>query len=647
MRSLLIATLMLLGGCALDEGVEPADAGARPDGGADPAADAGPTADARPPAPPPTADCDTPPRRVLRRLTHAEYARTVSDLLGVTVDATEAFGADPRADVFSNDAEALRVTTLLADQYRTVAEDVASQVDPGILGTCDDRGCAALVRAQGRRLFRRPLTQEEAARYRALAEAAQAEGESPDDVARLVLAALLQSPHFLYRTELGRRDGEVFVLTGYELATALAYLIWGSAPDDALLDAAGLGELDDADGRAASVERLLADPRATAAVQGFVRDWLGLERLPQVNRDPEVYPTLTPALRASMAEETDRVVARLWAADAPLAELLTGAATEVDDALAAHYGLPPVGPGFQPVERPADQAAGVLTHASVLTTWALPLGSSPIHRGLFVRERLLCQDLPPPPANLNTAPPAVDPRRSTRERYAQHADDPSCSGCHGLIDPIGFAFEHFDGIGRYRERDGEHAIDATGRIVGSRDSNGEFDGAGALARHLAASPEVARCHATQWLRMASGGVEGACADALDGDRLRGPLEGILARPTFGLRTGEPGELDVPGDPPGQEPEPEPEPEPPPAVGARLALERVSEWATGYCANGRVTNDGDMRLRWRVQADIQGTIDNLWNAQADADTGLVHFIGMDYNAELEPGQSADFGFCARL
>ncbi|MEZ4466665.1 MAG: DUF1595 domain-containing protein [bacterium] len=115
-------------------------------------------------------------------------------------------------------------------------------------------------RAQGRRLFRRPLTQEEAARYRALAEAAQAEGESPDDVARLVLAALLQSPHFLYRTELGRRDGEVFVLTGYELATALAYLIWGSAPDDALLDAAGLGELDDADGRAASVERLLADP---------------------------------------------------------------------------------------------------------------------------------------------------------------------------------------------------------------------------------------------------------------------------------------------------------------------------------------------------------------------------------------------------
>ena len=642
-------------------GCQPTPDGGGGGGGGGTADDAGPSADAGRvgdgggPLPEGTAG---PGRRVLRRLAHEEYVRSIHDLLGLEVDAAAAFAADPIVDGFANHAGQLRVSALLVDQYRSTAEALAAEADLArILPCAGETGACArrFVREFGLRVIRRPLTEEEAARYDALFDAVVAEEGFAAGI-RLVLGALLQSPHFLYRTELGRQAGAVFVLTPYEIATALSYLFWRTTPDPELLAHAADGTLLDPAVRAAQVERLLNDDRTTATARAFVTGWLGLERLPQVNRDPGTYPTLTPELRTAMAAETADLVTALWEGQGTLADLLLSSRPYAP--LAEHYA-----------EDPAGARVGILGHASVLTTYALPRTSSPIHRGLMVRERLLCQDLPPPPANLDTSPPPVDPSLSTRERYAQHASRGACVGCHQLIDPIGFVFEHFDGIGRYRTLDGEHPIDASGRIVGTRASNGDVDGLPALAAHLAASPEVAACYALEWLRYGTGGAETLGDPAADAARLAAalaatdgvltaPLVALVDQPHFTERLGEPGERDVPGaeltpDAPGMMPEqpevPDPPdlPDPPGPVGAVLVLEEASRWATGYCANGKASNPTADPLTWTVEADIEGTINNLWNAVSDANTGHVQFSGMPYNAVIGPGQAADFGFCATL
>lgn len=612
--------------------------------------DAGPPGDGAVPEPPPEAG---PGRRLLRRLAHDEYALTVADLLGLQIDPEAAFGADPRVHGFANHADELRISALLVDQYRATAERLAQEVDLARIRPCGSESVACaqqFVRTFGARAFRRPITEVEAARYDAL-HALVAADEGFEAGLRAVVEALLQSPHFLHRTELGRREGDLFTLTPYELAAGLSYLLWRTQPDDTLWAKAADGTLLDPAVRAEEVARMLDDPRTSATVRAFVVSWLGLDQLAQVPRDPDVYPEATPALRALLAEETDALVTRLWASQGGLADLFLDSTPYPP--LAAHYAGEPDG-----------VRAGILTHGGVLTTWALPRSSSPIHRGLLVREHLLCQDLPPPPANLDTSPPEVDPTLSTRERYAQHADDPACAGCHQLIDPIGFVFEHFDGVGRYRAMDGMHPIDARGQVLGL--ANPAVDGVVELSRLLADSPQVSACYARQWLRYGYGGEEALAADAAVADltsalqaadgALSAPLLGLLAHPHFTHRRGGPTEEDVPGaeltpsepgEPPPEMPPTEPPPDEPGPVDGRLELREASRWQTGYCADGVVTNPGEADLTWVVEADIEGTINNLWNAMSDAQSGRVTFTGMPYNAVLGPGQSAHFGFCATL
>ena len=193
-------------------------------------------------------------------------------------------------------------------------------------------------------------------------------------------------------------------------------------------------------------------------------------------------------------------------------------------ALARLYGVPaPAGDGLRPVDLPAGERAGLLTQAGLLSVHALPDQSSPVHRGKMVREQILCDQMPPQPPNLMVTPPEVDPRRPTRERFAQHAEDPACSGCHRLMDPIGFGFEAYDGIGRFRASDGGRPVDASGEIVDTRDADGPFRGARELAERLAGSRDVRDCAATQWYRFAFGRLEGpgdACSLRALQDRLR-------------------------------------------------------------------------------------------------------------------------------
>jgi cellulase/cellobiase CelA1 len=341
-------------------------------------------------------------------------------------------------------------------------------------------------------------------------------------------------------------------------------------------------------------------------------------------------------------------------------------------ALAQYYGLPAPAAEWAPVDVSGTAFGGVLTHGSVLVTHALPTISSPIHRGLFVRERLLCQELPDPPANLDTSPPPVDPAASTRERYTEHSSNPACSGCHTLIDPIGFSFEHFDASGRWRALDGVHPIDTQGEITGTTATNARFDGLGELADLLAESEDVRACYITQWIRHGFGVDDALPLDCYVNrvgpqvDTLRGVLPALAGTSHFRERVGGETELDVPGaelvpTAPGMEPE-APEPVDPPSVpptepptapgpevtpGAALVVTEASRWETGYCANAAVENQTDADLRWAVEHRLEGTLNNLWNAEGSADTGRVVFRGVAWNATLAPGQRAEFGWCATL
>ncbi|MCA9545026.1 MAG: DUF1588 domain-containing protein, partial [Myxococcales bacterium] len=385
---------------------------------------------------------------------------------------------------------------------------------------------------------------------------------------RVALAAMLQSPQFLYRLTAPTPDeveGAAVPLAGWVRASRLSYFLWGSTPDEALLAAAEAGALGTVEGVAAQVRRILPDPRTRATVQHFHRQWLGLDALARMEKD-HPYPGGVEALRAVLARSVEALVdeAFVQGVDA----LLSGPSLHVDGDLAALLGLPAPAGDFGPVAAPADQRAGLLTHPAVLAKLAHPDQTSPIHRGIFVRERLLCQTLPPPPADLIIEPPDPDPRATTQQRFAQHTADPACAGCHTLMDPVGFGFENYDELGRFRQTENGLPVDASGELVAppTPDLAGPFDGAVALAERLAQSPAVKQCVATWWFRYALARGElpvDACARARIEDAFidsGGDFTALLvALATSGAFTHRAGTPSDPAVGPLAEPEPEPEP----------------------------------------------------------------------------------------
>lgn len=600
--------------------------------------------------------------RMLRRLTHAEYRNTVRDLLGLGSERAQTLVPDGVVGGFDNNAGALQVGDLLADQYRTVAEELAEAAVAtrlNVLIPCHatgDGGCAAsFIHDFGKRAFRRPLTEAEQQRYAGIFVAAADAGGSLRDGVQWVIAAMLQSPHFLYRSELGRRGGDgAFALDPWEVASELSYLFLQTMPDDELFAAAESGALLEPGGVGAQAERLAADPRADATMVRFVESWLHLDRLVNVPRDAATYPDLTPAIRAAMRGEIARLVEESVRAGASLADLLSADHTYVTDALAAYYGIDPGtgeadAEGFRRVELAGTPYGGLLRTGGLLTTHALPNSSSPIHRGKLIRERFLCQEMPPPPSNLNTSPPPMDPSRSTRERYAQHSSDDACFGCHQLIDPIGFAFEHFDGAGRYREDDGGHPVDDSGEILHSTKTDGTFHGVAELSQKLAASEEVRSCTARMWTAWATGLENGALACALDrqlgeNGSLSGARLALAESTSFRLRHGGAAEGDAPG--PLEDPGPVAiEWQPPQQSGVTLDLQETSRWASGACFDGTAVNHDPVAVTWRIAAELEGTVDNIWNAAAERGDGDTWwFSGAEWNAVLQPGGTASFGFC---
>ena len=291
-------------------------------------------------------------------------------------------------------------------------------------------------------------------------------------------------------------------------------------PDDALLAAAEAGELSDSLLLRAQVDRMLIDPKADAAISDFHLQWLGLDELEVVEKDAVVYPDFDAELAVAMKEDTASFVRWVFAeGDGKLDTLLTGAFTlSTDPALLAVYGVerPADHVAGTPLPLPADQRAGLLTQPGMMARHAHANQTSPVHRGQVVRERLLlCGPLPPPPPDVDNVPPDPEPGSTTRERFEEHRANPSCSGCHNLIDGVGFGFEGYDGMGVFRTMDGGLPVDASGEILGTSDVDGTFDGAVELSQRLSGSDDVRSCVARQWFRYSLGRMdadEDVCAN---------------------------------------------------------------------------------------------------------------------------------------
>lgn len=453
----------------------------------------------------------------LRRLTRSQYNNVVRDLLGDTTRPGDAFPPDAVVGNFSNNAAALTVSPLLAQGYFLASETLAQNAlkNKASLLPCDPQAgedaCARQFVAKfATRAFRRPVAIAEVDALMTVYTDNKS-GGTFDDGVEAVIETILNDARFLYLEEYGSADmkqGNVLPVAPYEMASRLSFFLWNSMPDDVLFAAAGSNQLATVEQVKAQAKRMLADPKAKDASREFFDQWLQLDKLAGVTKDPATYAEFDANVRDSMLGETrgflDYV---MWKGDAKVSTLFTAPITFLDANTAKIYGLPYSGSGFVQTSLDGKQRAGILTQPSILTAVAKPNQSSPVLRGKYVRERFLCQTLPPPPPTLKIVPPEVKPGSTTRERFDQHAA-PECIGCHKRMDPIGFGFEHFDGIGRWRDTDQNLPVDASGTLTDS-DVDGDFNGVTELAQKLAKSDMVSDCVSVQWYRYAMARSEGA------------------------------------------------------------------------------------------------------------------------------------------
>jgi Protein of unknown function (DUF1588)/Protein of unknown function (DUF1592)/Protein of unknown function (DUF1585) len=275
-----------------------------------------------------------------------------------------------------------------------------------------------------------------------------------------------------------------------------------------LLDAAAANQLATADQVKAQVTRMTADPRAHQAVASFHGEWLSTGVVLGVDKDKTMFPEFTDAIRADMEQELTTFLDQVFWGDGKLDTLMTAPYSYLNAELATFYGVtPPAGEGFQKVMLDPTQRAGIVTSPAILASNAKPNQTSPVLRGKFVREQLLCQQLPSPPANLVIVVPQVTPGVTTRQRFAMHESQSSCAACHKLMDGMGLGFEQYDPLGRWRTTDQGLPVDASGTIIATDDINGDFVGGVALAQKLASSTEARGCFVREWFRFANGRSE--------------------------------------------------------------------------------------------------------------------------------------------
>jgi hypothetical protein len=443
--------------------------------------------------------------RLLRRLTSAELTASVRDVFALSAADWSGGGlpTDPAGrNGFTNNADRLTVDSGFAGSLLDASKQVAGLVSQpqklAQLLPCSAQGDEACARTflatVGRRLYRRPLSDAETARFLDLHARVTTDGTFADWV-YWATVGLLGSPNFVYRSELGEPEGGGYQLTPYEIATALAYDLTGRPPSVALLDQAAAGGLGSPAQSAEAARALALDPATgkprpelRALFLKFTDQWLGLSPLANLQKSPTDFPDFTDEVRASMKQETDAFVSDIvFEQGGGVKELLTSKASHVDATLAAYYGWQG--------ERPDGWGVGLLAQGSILAINAGNTKTSPTQRGKLVRKKLLCYDVPPPPPVVGDLPQPTG-HETTRQRYEDiHAANPSCAGCHSMMDGIGFGFEHLDASGRFRADEDGLAIDDSGYLRGLETGDIAFHGPTELAEALAARPEPYECAA--------------------------------------------------------------------------------------------------------------------------------------------------------
>lgn len=319
-----------------------------------------------------------------------------------------------------------------------------------------------------RRAFRRPLEEAEIQALLDIYGLALDAGDDENEGLKLIVRAALTSPHFIYRVEIDPDPSstKAHALGAFELASRLSYFLWSSTPDDTLLDLAQSGELLDSSVLAEQVDRMLDDPKSAALVDNFAGQWLFTRALADKSPDYMVFDVFDDELRAAMKSEADLFFAEFLKEDGPsLNNLIDSDFTFLNDRLAQHYGLGAVsGSGLVRSNLSSKERGGLLRQGSWLTVTSNPDRTSPVKRGKWILENLLCDAPPPPPAGVEGFKPEDLEAETQRELLAQHRNDPACSGCHSIMDPLGLAMENYDGIGRWRTEDKGSAIDASGEF---------------------------------------------------------------------------------------------------------------------------------------------------------------------------------------
>jgi hypothetical protein len=460
------------------------------------------------------------------RLTHTQWQRTVRDLLYLSADEPlPDFRPDPLQGgfPFDNDATSLEVDEALFGGYQRAAVDLAERVasDAAQLAKIvpagwDDpsNGAATFVRAFGERAHRRPLTDAQVGEYVALAT--MAPGLYPtlapaEAQVRFLLEAMLQSPYFLYRIEASETvDGEVIPLDDWEIASRLSYALWGTMPDDALRVAAAAGELQAAGTLASHARRMVDDVRIEAAVDDFHRQLLKVDRYREIRPSPAAFPDAPDGLGDLAVTENQMFLRDVFANEGGWREALSATHTFVNDDLAAIYGLSgSFGTNFVRTELDPTERAGVFTQIGFLARNATSVDPDPIHRGVFLAERIACLHIAAP--NVMTPPLPATAGRTNREVIEEHTEKPGtiCASCHStLINPFGFPFERYDAVGAHRTLDQGMPIDATASpVIGGAPT--PVNGAVELMQAMAAAPAVHTCYLGHWVEYLRGRPEAA------------------------------------------------------------------------------------------------------------------------------------------
>ncbi len=455
--------------------------------------------------------------RLLHRLTPLQYTNTIRTLFG-----------DPEFEASYVDEQALP-TLLGVRQLRTDAEVVLSRQDSwgvdiwgcNVGGAADDACATSFIERFGARAFRRPLTAEERQQFTDLYASAAGQFTFADAMG-VVLGAFLNAPEFLYLPESGQPveglPDNIRRLTDHEIATRLSYLFWDDMPDEELLSAAANGELVTRDGLRAQAERMIADGRAERMIQDFTWSWLELDggqlhnALEESEKDPTLFADYGPALQAAMRVEFEAFVREAYFVDGSFDALMTSNRAYVNATMASHYGV--AGPAddatWDWVELDPDQRSGMLTRAAFLTVFATAKVQAPVRRGVMVVREILCSPLAPPPPDVDNTPPeggdGLDQGPLTvRQELDARTQEPLCAGCHRIINPIGYAFEHYDATGRWQDVEvlSGLPVDSTGALESS-DVNGPVANALELSAKLAGSAQVRECFADRWLLRATG-----------------------------------------------------------------------------------------------------------------------------------------------